>query len=213
MQMVQNIRRYKGVRKLPSQTHFATIQIDGDPEDWTGATVEYRDTVGDTNHRDYPGYGGLRYHNDSGRNDIAACQVARDSDNIFFKVTTREPLSPSSDPNWMLLLIDVDRDPGSGWYGYDLLVNREVKSGGETSVHRFVPGGGLGSWEICGSGLYAVRDCVLEIALPATFFAVRNGRVMFDFHWCDNPRQLMSPIDLCTDGDSAPNRRFNYRYE
>jgi hypothetical protein len=155
----------------------------------------------------------LRYHNDSGRNDIVACQVARDSDNIFFKVRTREPLSPSSEPNWMLLLIDVDRDPGSGWYGYDLLVNREVKSGGETSVHRFVPGDGHGSWEICGSGRYAVLDCVLEISLPVTLFTVRDGRALFDFHWCDNPRQLTSPIDLCTHGDSAPNRRFNYRYE
>ena len=28
--------------------------------------------------------------------------------------------------NWMYLLIDADKDPGTGWYGYDYLVNKKV---------------------------------------------------------------------------------------
>ena len=33
----------------------------------------------------------------------------------------------------------------------------------------------------------------------------------FDFHWCDNPADLKDLISLSVNGDSAPNRRFNYR--
>jgi hypothetical protein len=33
----------------------------------------------------------------------------------------------------------------------------------------------------------------------------------FDYHWADNPADLESPISLSMNGDSAPNRRFNYR--
>jgi hypothetical protein len=37
---------------------------------------------------------------------------------------------------------------------------------------------------------------------------LKGNAVTFDFHWCDNPADLKDPISLCTNGDSAPNRRF-----
>ena len=52
--------------------------MDGSFADWAGVKVEYRDTVGDTFHRDYDGYGGLHYTNDTGRNDIITSKVAVD---------------------------------------------------------------------------------------------------------------------------------------
>ena len=41
--------------------------------------------------------------------------------------------------------------------------------------------------------------------------ALEGRSITFDFHWCDNPADLTDPISLCVNGDSAPNRRFNYR--
>ena len=34
----------------------------------------------------------------------------------------------------------------------------------------------------------------------------------FDFKWADNPSGLTDIISLCTTGDTAPNRRFAYRF-
>ena len=51
----------------------------------------------------------------------------------------------------------------------------------------------------------------VEIAVPRDFLALVGDSLAFDFHWCDNPAELKDPVSLCTDGDSAPNRRFNYR--
>jgi hypothetical protein len=33
----------------------------------------------------------------------------------------------------------------------------------------------------------------------------------FDMKWADNPAALRDAISLCTHGDTAPNRRFNFR--
>ena len=55
MQMAQNIRRYKGVRPVPELSGMNTMVIDGQFADWLDVKVEYRDTIGDTIHRDYPG--------------------------------------------------------------------------------------------------------------------------------------------------------------
>ena len=84
MQMAQNIRKYKGIRPIPELKGLQPIQIDGQFADWEAVTVEYRDTIGDTFHRDYPGYGGLHYTNRSGRNDIVTCKVAVDAEQVCF---------------------------------------------------------------------------------------------------------------------------------
>ena len=126
MQMVENIRRYKGVRSIPELHGLRRIKIDGKFDDWAGVEVEYRDTVGDTVHRDYDGYGGLHYTNNTGRNDIITSKVAVDRDNVYFYVETNEALTPHTDTNWMLLLIDADRNPDTGWCGYDYLINQRV---------------------------------------------------------------------------------------
>src|SRR5680860_163602 len=119
MQMAQNIRRYKGVRPIPRNTGLQTIALDGEFIDWTEVGTEYRDTRGDTFHRDALGYAGIHYLNQSGRNDIVTSKVALDDEHIYFYAETSDDLTSSSDSNWMLLLIDADQDAKTGWYGYD----------------------------------------------------------------------------------------------
>ncbi len=63
MQMAQNIRRYKGIRPIPELSGMNTVTMTASSR-MADVSVEYRDTVGDI-HRDYPGYGGLHYSNDS----------------------------------------------------------------------------------------------------------------------------------------------------
>ena len=107
MQMAQNIRRYKGVRPIPVLIDYLAADIDGDFADWDKADVEYRDTIGDTFHRDYPGYGGLHYKDDSGRNDIVTCKLLVSEKDIGFYAETKDALTPHTDPNWMLHAITV----------------------------------------------------------------------------------------------------------
>ncbi len=211
MQMAQNIRRYKGVRPMPEVTGSAAITIDGAFEDWAAVTVEYRDTAGDTAHRDYNGYGGHHYTDTSGRNDIITCKTAVDSRNVYFYAAAREALSPHMDPNWMLLLIDADKDNSTGWFGYDFLVNQSVISETATTLMRYAPDSADGPWTALGSLDYRRGEKELEIAVPRALLNLSGDALTFDFHWCDNPAELKDPISLCTHGDSAPNRRFNYR--
>lgn len=211
MQMAQNIRRYKGVRPIPKLRGTTAIRIDGVFDDWQCVKPEYRDTVGDTLHRDYAGYGGLHYKNHSGRNDILSCKVAVDQENIYFLAATRAPLTDYHARNWMLLLIDADHDPKTGWYGYDYLVNRRVIDEQTTILMRYDPCDTEGRWVTHARLPYRCRGKLLELAVPREKIDMQSATLTFDFHWCDNPRDLRDPISLCTDGDSAPNRRFNYR--
>ena len=111
----------------------------------------------------------------------------------------------------MLLLIDADQDPDTGWYGYDYLINERVVDDRTTTIKRFTPDANGGSWgEMTRLDLRHAGNA-LELAVPRTLLGLKGDAVTFDFHWCDNPADLKDPISLCTSGDSAPNRRFNYR--
>jgi hypothetical protein len=211
MQMAQNIRRYKGVRPIPELRGYSTIKIDGDVRDWKPIEVEFRDTAGDTFHRDYKGYGGLHYRNDSGRNDILAAKVAVDAGTVYFHAEANDDLTSHTDRNWMLLLIDADKNPSTGWFGYDYLVNKSIVGATTTTLMRF-DSRTTGTWVEIAKLDYRYSGKSLELAMPRGLLALEGDTIAFDFHWCDNPADLIDPISLCVDGDSAPNRRFNYRF-
>jgi len=211
MQMAQNIRRYKGSRPIPALYGNHPVAIDGDFTDWNEVDVEYRDTKADVVHRDYKGYGGLHYSNTSGRNDIVTSKVAFDRTSVAFYVQTSENLSSHTDPNWMLLLIDADQNPETGWFGYDFLVNKNVKNDSRTTLMRYDATHKDDPWQIVTELDYHYRGNELELAIPRKLLGLTGDSVSFDFKWSDNAADLADPISLCIDGDTAPNRRFNYR--
>ncbi|MGE4286032.1 MAG: hypothetical protein AB7F23_05415 [Phycisphaerae bacterium] len=204
-QLVANVRRYKGVR-APNKPHSEVeIEIDGSFDDWNAANDEYFDTIGDTAHRDYKGWGALHYKDESGRNDITSAKVARDGDAVCFYVQTAEKLTPCTDDSWMLFYIDADQNPQTGRFGYDLRI--AGATGGERAVEKYDAEAG---WKECGKSVFSAAGKEMEMSVPKGLLA--GGEVLhFDFHICDN-----SPTDNIADmsvyGDSAPNRRFNYRY-
>jgi hypothetical protein len=209
MQMVQNIRKYKGVRPIPRCKGIKSITMNADFSDWKNITPVYYDTKGDITHRDYDGYGGNHYTNNSGRNDIIYSKIAVDNNNVNFYVETSNSLSPYTDSNWMLLLIDADNNPSTGWYGYDFIINKNVKSSTITTIMKY--NSSTKSWDSVVDINYAKSDKQIEIAVPRKILNLLGNSFTFDFKWADNPADLKDPISLCLNGDTAPNRRFNYR--
>ncbi len=202
MQMAQNIRRYKGVRPIPVNKGFHPVRVDGRFRDWEKLEVVYRDTRGDVVHRDADGYAGEHYRDTSGRNDIQDAKVAQSrKGQLAFYVKTGKPITAPAGDDWMRLLIDADQDAATGWYGYDYQVQQGKLSRYEN-----------GSWVPVASVRYAVRGNEMELCLPLSLLGLSAPAAGFDFKWTDHSGPLTDIIDLCTHGDTAPNRRFNYRY-
>ncbi|BCM89259.1 hypothetical protein IAD21_01104 [Abditibacteriota bacterium] len=208
LQLVSNIRKYKGARAVESTSKPQTMKL-GDFAAWKAVSPEYRDTQGDTMHRDFKGYAGdLRYLNTTGRNDIVSCKVARDKKNVYFYARTAAPLSPSTDFRWMQLFLNTDQSNSTGWNGYDYAINTRVLNGKETTVAKW---NGTG-WAAVGRARFVAKNNELEIVVPRALLGFKGEVTSIDFHWTDNasPKDLS---DWMVSGDSAPNRRFNFRYD
>jgi hypothetical protein len=212
MQMAQNIRRYKGARPIPVHRGFQPVKINGQFSDWKNVIAEYRDTRGDTFHRNALGYASIRYVDETGRNDIITSKVSVDEKNIYFYAETADNLTHHSGNNWMLLLIDADNNPETGWYGYDYLINKEINDHGTTTLMRYHENNSGDVWEIVSNLDVAYEGRELEIAVPRKLLKLNASQFTFDFKWADNPGGLIDPLSLATSGDTAPNRRFNYRF-
>lgn len=209
MQMAQNIRRYKGVRPIPVNKGLKKIKIDGHFDDWKSVKIVYRDTRGDITHRDYKGYGGMHYTNNSGRNDIVASKVAVDKKYVYFYVETTNPITSYLDSNWMLLFIDSDQNVETGWSGYDYVINKKVIDKETTQLMRYNTG--KQQWEEVCKLTYRMEGNKMELKLSREELGLNKSEFSFDFKWSDNPADLTDIISLCVNGDTAPNRRFNYR--
>jgi len=207
-QLVANIRSYKGVRP-PVVPVAKNITINGDFADWQGVLPEYRDFQGDTLHRDHPGWNStLRYTDKTGRNDIVRAQVSPGPDAVSFHVTCAADLTPATDSRWMRLYIDVDQNFKTGWNGYDMVVNGTSPNAAGLSVHHFKNG----KWMEVARVPYAVTGKELEMALPRSLFG-NPPQLRFDFKWADNQQRDDDVLEFALHGDSAPDRRFNYRYD
>ena len=208
-QLIDNVRRFKGVRETPIASAEKTISINGDFSQWNDVGPEflaYKNNVGERNSLEY-GY--TKYYvNKSGRNDITMAKVARDRDNMYFYVETAENITPSTDKNWMRLLINTDRNYSTGWNGYDYIINRENPVDGKAVVSKYA---GDYLWETAGQGNIKVEGNKLMISVPKALLGI-EGSVDVEFKWADNTYSTTDCNDFYVNGDVAPLGRFNYRY-
>ena len=99
---------------------------------------ELRDYVGETTPRDFPGRGGARYRNESGRNDFELAKVSRDDLYVYFYVKTTRAITPNP-PEGLRLALDLDDNLQTGWRGADLLVGADYRSNGEATATQYNP--------------------------------------------------------------------------
>jgi hypothetical protein len=211
-QMVANIRRYKGVPPLPKSSAAKTISVSADFAQWRDVRPEFSGHVGETAPRNFAGAGGLHYTNFSGRNELAACKVARDAANIYFYVRTVAPLTPATDTNWMWLLIDADQNPQTGWAGYDFVVNRTRGADGKFWLEKNIGGW---NWKKVAPVELRVTGNELQLAIPRAALGLKTGETKtgIDFKWADNLQQPGDVMDFYVSGSVAPAGRFNFRFD
>ncbi len=205
LQLVSNIRRFKGATPRQKTSAPKTIDIKGNLEQWDEVSPLYLNHKGTTIHRDFDGFKGCHYTNTSGRNDIISCKVTRDDENLYFSVTCAEEITKPSD-NWMTLFIDCDRDKSTGWEGYDFAINRLSPNGNTVSVERFAD-----NFETVGHCDYALKGNNLQIKIPREMLGL-GEKLDFEFKWSDN-MQSADVMDFYLNGDCAPIGRFNYLYK
>lgn len=208
-QAAYHLRKYKGMKPMPESSDPQTIAVDGIFAEWEMVTPAFGDFEGDTAPRSSNGAPkGTRYTNTTGRNDIVETRVAYDDNNVYFYVKSASELTSHTNPFWMLLYIDADRNKQTGWEGYDYLINNKINSATQTVLMKRDGD----KWIDAATIDYAYAGNQIEIAVPRSAIG-QSAKPDFYFHWHDNIGTLDDLHSFFVNGDSAPERRYNYHYK
>ena len=220
-QLVENIRRYKGVHTplVASDDTNAqkTIDIFAFSDEWADVSLAYNHYARSTRDRNVNGAKGTHYENHTMRNDIITSKVAYDADFVYFMVETLEDLTASSDSAWMRLLLDTDPTGETpNWEGFEYIINRISPTNGKAVVER-----SLGGWkfEQIGTVDFSVSGKRLQIAIPRSLLGLSDTQALsFNFKWADNTREDDATedsgdiLDFYQYGDVAPGGRFMFSF-
>lgn len=208
-QMVDGIRRFKGVREVAPVHTTNKIAVDGQFDDWKNVSAIYKDDQGDTFHRKHPGWGRIKeYTNTTGRNDIIEARMADSGNNLSFYVKTANPLSPWNSEEWMSLFIQIEDTMFPIWEKYQYLVNRKPKDNKNTFLERCLGGW---NWEVVGKVRYAANGNELELQIPKKMLKL-GSEYTIHFKWTDHIPLDGNPMHFLDKGDTAPNARFSYQF-
>jgi len=210
------------------------LELDGSFEQWNEVTPEYRGYIGNTIPRNYDGFGraqktrtqgahpdfegngttwkgqeGPRYTNETGRNGFQIMKVCRDEEYIYLYARTEKPITPSTDPNWMMILIRTGNPANHTWNGYDFIVNRVPprKFGAVLEKNN-----GGWNWLRAADIRFRVEGNQMHLAVPREVLGLAQDPVTFDFKWIDNVQLPDDLTVLYVDGDTAPLGRFRFQY-
>lgn len=207
-QLVSFIRRYKGTSaNTPGSSTI--IDIYAEEDQWANVGPYFASYSGDTFDRDGKGFDNLTYQDQSGRNDIVGAKLTYDKDYVYFMVETAEDLTPSSDPAWMRLFLDVQGQDLPNWETFDYVINR-VNPGEKAIVERSTGGW---NWEQVGEAEYTVSGRRLQIKVARSLLGIAGeDNFVLNFKWSDNMQAEGDIMDFYVSGDVAPNGRFKYQY-
>ncbi|MFB2119548.1 hypothetical protein [Parapedobacter sp. 2B3] len=197
MQMVGNIRHYKGTEKVPV-SKVVKRKI-ASWADWDKIDACYVDYVGDVTHRHHPGAQSepkVIYDNQTGRNDLDTLKVAASPSSLHFYVSTVNDITPVSADDWMTLWLNTDQSYESGWNGFDFRVV------GGNRLERYKDG----SWQRIAEVDYRLAGNRLMVDVPLKPLGLPAVSDL-EFKWSDN-MQKADPIDWYINGDAAPGGRF-----
>ena len=225
-QLVKNIRQYKGVAAYPNVSRKQTMVIDGDFSGWEKVSPDFKHYRGNTFDRYHYNHcnDGTIYVDNTGRNDFVDARVTRDKDYLYFYVETDQAISSYTDPAWMRLLINIDRNPATGWKGYDFCLNYRTPA---SATRGYVSRNSNNAWSWTDVGMfdYAVNGNKMEIRVSRALLDVASGKLDFEFKWSDNMQLYNSDynidnnngtawiLDFLVSGDCAPGGRFNFLYK
>lgn len=200
LQLISEVRRFKGARPLPVTTAHSRIIIDGAFADWETVSPLYRDDIDDISSRSHHGWGRIgRYENTSGRHDLALAKVAIDATHLYFYLETRAPLPGSTLPAGLTLWLKTTSSA--------FAVNR---TGATATLERQTA---PGAWQTLSPIQAIVSANRVELSIPRSALGVAGSSgFTVEFKWTDACDFAADPMNAYDQGDAAPNGRFFYRF-
>lgn len=217
LQLVNNIRKYKGILSGNNQPDVkgVSINLDGAISQWDQVSTRYIALSSDKTARDADGfYAGTHYTQAKPDNFIQDVKVTFDKNNVYFNVRTKDNVTAhkSGKTNWMNLFIGVQGSKQGSWANFNYVINRKPKSSTVTSLEAFT-GNDTYATKNVGDVQYRVQGKSILFQIPRSALGLTGDAFGFTFKVADGIQEESNILDYYVSGESFPLGRMAYIYE
>ena len=208
LQLIQNVRKFKGAGTSVSAPAQKTININGSLDQWNSVSAVYRD-VGKAAiaRNEYSASQIKRYQSAAPRNNITDVKVSHDSNNIYFLINCEKNITSPSGENWMNIFLSAGAPKAQGWQSYTHVINRNVS-------------GSKGTVSSLKSDFSATKTGDADIKISGNTLQVKvskasigaSGASSFYFKVSDGVDKASDIMNTYITGDSLPMGRLSYKY-
>jgi hypothetical protein len=210
LQLISNIRKYKGVSDTSFVAESKTIDISGNVSQWD--LVDYDQKNIDDSYTARDSYGGaqtVRYMQQAPADRISEIKVAHDSQYLYFYIQCKENISQyRSNENWMNLFLGIGEPTLKGWESYDYIIGRKYVNG-DALIGRL---NGDFSATDCGYAKFSLKDNIIQIQVPKVSVALTGSINKFYFKVAAGVEKPSDIMNYYQTGSSMPMGRLSYMY-
>ena len=206
MQLVDYVRKYKGVDEYDSFAELAPVDYHNDTEQDEAEEIwaEYHNFSDGDFARCAEG-SGTTYENYTQRNAITGVTVSHDDDFIYFGISTKEEIKPyDGTGTWLKVYLNTD-----GGKEYQYVLNNKPVDDHTSTVGVIVDGLRAADF---GDIVYRCQGNMLLLIAPRGVIGLDSDDFTVWFKVADSTEELTSVEDFYDKGDAAPLGRLNYVY-
>jgi len=210
IQMIRNIRRYKGMNDAPAPVENTTVDIMGDLSQWDHVKYGHK-SIDDT----YPArdsYGGamtVRYTQAAPADKLQEVKVTHDNEYLYFFIKCKESItSYKGKDNWINLFVGTGEPELKGWESYDYVIGRKYEND-EADIGRlnndFTATG-------IGTARYVLKDSIIQMRIPRAAISLNNTVDKFYFKLAAGVEKPSDIMNYYQSGSAMPMGRLSYMY-
>jgi hypothetical protein len=210
LQLIRNIRRYKGMQTEAEKNAAKTIDPAGALSQWND--VKYVVCNPDEKFMARDAFGGaqtVRYTQAAPADKLQEIKVSHDAQNIYFYLKGRDKFTDNTgNENWLNVFVGTNEPSVKGWESYEYVVGRKIEND-NASIGKF--SGGFATVDAGQAKIVRNNDVIL-LSVPRSAIGLSNaGKFYFKVAMgVTNPSDIM---DYYKTGSVMPMGRLSYLYE
>lgn len=209
IQMIKNIRRFKGLPSETTNINSRSINIKGDLSKWSDIS-SYRNIESKTFERNSYGVTKkVHYERPAPINNLQEIKVTHDKRYIYFYIRTEKEFKASNTPlKGLNIYIGVGNPMVKGWQGYEYIAEQlpGAKGFAVKKLNEAFSTVGIGSAD------FSVNNNVVQLKLPRKLLEVDNNTKSIYFKVTDGIEHPGDIMDTYISGSAMPMGRLSYQY-
>lgn len=209
VQMIKNIRRYKGLPVSNNAKPANPIKLNAGIAQWDGAQAYRNIAIVNQPRKSYGATKKVFYERPAPVNNLEEVKVAHDKSYIYFFIKTEKDfVAPSAGSNGLTIYLGLGEPSLKGWHGYEFSIMQQAGAK-DFSVNKLTNDA---RGKKIGTAQYQADKNIIQVKIPRRLLGANPDTRGIYFKVADRVEQTGDIMNTYLSGSAMPMGRLSYQY-